>query len=116
MLQSASSFLPVLALDPKPEEMVLDMAAAPGGKSTYIGQLMKNTGVLFCNELKKDRCASLVANIHRLGLTNTIIMNMNGLELKGKLPPLDRVLLDAPCSGLGVISRDLSVKVRRVKG
>jgi ribosomal RNA methyltransferase Nop2 len=55
MLQSACSFLPVLALGPKPGDKVLDMAAAPGGKTTYIGQMMKNQGVLVANDLKKDR-------------------------------------------------------------
>jgi ribosomal RNA methyltransferase Nop2 len=55
MLQSACSFLPVLALAPKPGEKVLDMAAAPGGKTTYIAQMMKNQGVLVANDSKKDR-------------------------------------------------------------
>jgi 25S rRNA (cytosine2870-C5)-methyltransferase len=55
MLQSACSFLPVLALAPQPGDKVLDMAAAPGGKTTYIAQMMKNKGVLVANDLKKDR-------------------------------------------------------------
>lgn len=55
MLQSACSFLPVLALAPQPGEKVLDMAAAPGGKTTYIAQMMKNKGVLVANDLKKER-------------------------------------------------------------
>lgn len=55
MLQSACSFLPVLALAPKPGDKVLDMAAAPGGKTTYIAQMMKNQGVLVANDSKKDR-------------------------------------------------------------
>jgi len=89
------------------------MAAAPGGKTTYIGQLMRNTGTLFSNDLKKERCKALVANVHRMGLTNTIVTNLDGKKLNGMLPKLDRVLLDAPCSGSGIIARDPSIKVKR---
>jgi len=91
----------------------LDMAAAPGGKTTYIGQLMRNTGTLFSNDLKKERCKSLVANVHRMGLTNVVVTNLDGKKLNGMLPKLDRVLLDAPCSGSGIIARDASIKVKR---
>ncbi|AFZ79505.1 NOL1/NOP2/sun RNA methylase family member protein [Theileria equi strain WA] len=113
MLQSASSLIPVLALAPKEGEKVLDIAAAPGGKTTHIGQIMNNTGLIYANDFNKDRCKALVANIHRLGVTNTIVTNYDGTKLLNVLPPLDRVLCDAPCSGLGVISRDPSVKVKR---
>lgn len=65
MVQSASSFVPVYALDPKQGETVLDMAAAPGGKATHIAQKMKNAGTLYCNELQKERVAGLSGNIHR---------------------------------------------------
>ncbi|PVU84980.1 hypothetical protein BB560_007200 [Smittium megazygosporum] len=110
MIQSASSFLPVLALDPMPNERVLDMSAAPGGKSTYIAALMSNTGVVFVNDANKDRTRALVANIHRLGVTNSLVSNYDGREFPKVMGGFDRVLLDAPCSGTGVISKDQSVK------
>ena len=57
------------------------MAAAPGGKTTYIAQLMKNTGVLVANDLKKERLKSLNANLHRLGVTNTVVINHDGRKI-----------------------------------
>jgi len=114
MLQSGSSFLPVMALEPKEGEKVLDMCAAPGGKTTYLAQLMKNTGVLVANDLKSDRIKSLYFNLHRLGVKNCIITNYDGTKICKQYNNFDRVLLDAPCSGLGVISKDPSVKVNRV--
>ena len=114
ILQSASSFLPVAALAPQPNERVLDMAAAPGGKTTYLAQLMKNTGVIVANDLKKDRLKSLYANLHRLGVSNTVVTNFDGRKLPNIFTKFDRVLLDAPCTGLGVISRDPQIKVQKV--
>ena len=113
MLQSASSFLPVLAMDPHPSEKILDMCASPGGKTTYIGQLMKNEGLIVANDFKKERIKSLFFNIHRMGIKNCIITNYDGREFAKLYNKFDRVLLDAPCSGLGVISKDKSVKMNR---
>ncbi len=94
MLQGASSFLPVMALAPQPNERILDMCAAPGGKATYIGNffsirefrmriiylgaLMRNSGILVANDANKDRARAIIANTHRLGLTNTIVTNLDG--------------------------------------
>jgi ribosomal RNA methyltransferase Nop2 len=106
ILQSPSSFLPVMTLAPQPNENILDMAAAPGGKTSYIAQLMKNTGCLVANDLKKDRLKSLSANLMRLGVTNVVVSNSCGKKMPGMYNKYDRCLLDAPCTGLGVIARD----------
>ena len=113
MLQSASSFLPVMALAPKPGERVLDLCAAPGGKTTHIGQIMKNSGVIVANEMNPDRVASIKGNVHRMGFTNVIITNYDGRKIGKHLCGFDRALVDAPCSGLGVIWKDPSVKAMR---
>lgn len=115
ILQAASSFLPVIALDPQENERILDMAAAPGGKTTYISALMKNTGCIFANDANKSRTKSLVANIHRLGCTNTVVCNYDAREFPRVIGGFDRILLDAPCSGTGVIGKDQSVKVSRTE-
>ena len=104
---------PVMALAPLPGERVLDMAAAPGGKTSYLAQMMKNTGTIIANDLKRDRLKSTVANLHRLGVQNAVVCQYNGKEFPKVMGSFDRVLLDAPCSGLGVISRDQSVKIQR---
>ncbi|TPX35373.1 hypothetical protein SmJEL517_g02361 [Synchytrium microbalum] len=113
MLQAASSFLPVMALAPQPNERVLDMAAAPGGKTTYIASLLQNTGCVFANDANKERCKGLMANIHRMGVKNAVVCNHDGREFPSVIGGFDRVLLDAPCSGTGVISKDPSVKVNK---
>ncbi|CAH0555984.1 unnamed protein product [Brassicogethes aeneus] len=113
IIQGASSFLPVMALAPQEKERVLDMSAAPGGKASHIAAVMKNTGVLFANDLNRDRIKAVVGNFHRLGVVNSVITCMDGRKYPGTIKDFDRVLLDAPCTGTGVVAKDQSVKTSK---
>eukprot|EP00659_Diplonema_papillatum_P010833 gene10833-16664_t len=113
LVQSASSFLPVMAMDVAEGMRVLDMAAAPGGKTTHIGQLLKNTGALVANDVSAERLVALRSNVMRMGITNCIVTNYNGVGFERVMNNFDRVLLDAPCTGLGVISRDPRIKAAK---
>ena len=90
MLQAASSFLPVIALSPQSCERVLDMASAPGGKTTHMAALMQNTGVVFANDANKARVKSLTANVHRLGCKNVVVCSYDGREFPKVIGGFDR--------------------------
>ena len=105
--------LPVMALAPQENEKILDMASAPGGKTTHIAALMRNTGLLYANDANRDRSKAVVGNLHRLGVTNTVVCSYDGRKLDKIMKGFDRVLLDAPCSGTGVIAKDQSVKTKK---
>ncbi|MCJ1325347.1 rRNA (cytosine-C5-)-methyltransferase nop2 [Thelotrema lepadinum] len=110
-IQGASSFLPVMALAPEPNEHILDMCAAPGGKSTFIAALLRNTGTIIANDISKSRAKALTGNLQRLGVRNSIVCSSDARTLPRLMPGgFDRVLLDAPCSNTGVICRDPSIK------
>lgn len=113
IIQGASSMLPVMALAPKENERILDMASAPGGKASHIAAAMKNTGVLFANDANKDRTKAVVGNFHRLGVVNSVITCYDGRKIPNVIQGFDRVLLDAPCTGTGVVSKDPSVKTNK---
>ncbi|RYO80631.1 hypothetical protein DL766_009118 [Monosporascus sp. MC13-8B] len=115
IIQAASSFLPVMALSPQEGERVLDMASAPGGKTTHMAALMRNKGCIFANDPSKTRSKGLIGNVHRLGCRNVIVCNYDARAFPKVIGGFDRVLLDAPCSGTGVIAKDASVKTNKTE-
>ncbi|NAX35273.1 NOL1/NOP2/sun family putative RNA methylase, partial [Vibrio sp. V29_P1S30P107] len=109
-IQEASSMMPVSALFMQQTatfDAVLDMAAAPGSKTTQMAALMDNQGVLVANEYSASRVKILHANIERCGIRNVALSNFDGQVFGGWLPEqFDAVLLDAPCSGEGTVRKD----------
>ncbi len=105
-LQEPSAMIPAAALNPQPGERVLDLCAAPGGKSTQMGAAMAGRGLLVCNEPVYSRAQVLSRNLERMGITNALCVSALPEELSGRWAGFfDRVLVDAPCSGEGMFRR-----------
>mmetsp|Transcript_9638 Transcript_9638/g.19307 ORF Transcript_9638/g.19307 Transcript_9638/m.19307 type:complete len:281 (-) Transcript_9638:137-979(-) len=112
-IQGISSFFPVISLSPEEGEKILDIAAAPGGKTSFISQLMKNSGLIIANDKNKFRIKSLVNSIHRLSVKNSLVTNYDGSIFPFIMKGFDKVLIDAPCTGTGIISHDKTIKTRK---
>ncbi len=101
-LQSLSSMIPPIVLNPKPKEKILDLTAAPGSKTTQLSALMENQGHILANELDKIRCERLKYNVDMQGAKIVEVVNGRGEKIGEKYQKMfDKVLLDAPCSGEG---------------
>jgi NOL1/NOP2/sun family putative RNA methylase len=109
-VQDLSSCISVEALDVEDGQSVLDIAAAPGGKTTMIAQRMHNTGVILALEPSATRARSMSFNLTRCGVSNTCVIKCDGQQAGDLKMKFDRVLLDAPCSCEGVIAKDVSRK------
>lgn len=106
-IQNLSSMIPAIVLNPKPNETILDICAAPGSKTTQIAALMKNEGKIVANDLSRPRLYKLHANLKIHGITNTIVANLPGQTLWKKYPEyFDKTLVDVPCSMEGRIRLD----------
>lgn len=94
-------------VDPQPGERVLDLCAAPGGKSTHLISLMKDQGLLVANEIFRKRALILAENLERWGTRNTVVTNESPEKLEKQFPKFfDRILIDAPCSGEGMFRKE----------
>jgi NOL1/NOP2/sun family putative RNA methylase len=98
--------LSAIILDPKPNDTVIDMCAAPGSKATHLAQLMENRGELILIDRNKNRIPALEINLRRMGIINSIVLNMDAANLSNLSIKTNKILLDAPCTGEGLIRQD----------
>ena len=105
-VQDESSMLVALAAEPAPGARVLDVCSAPGGKTTHLAQLMKDSGVIYACDIYQHRLELIGENCKRLGIHNVELCLQDGTKLTERWQdPFDAVLCDVPCSGLGVLGR-----------
>jgi 16S rRNA (cytosine1407-C5)-methyltransferase len=105
-IQSLSSMIPALVLNPAENDVTLDMCAAPGSKTTQLSELMNNRGTLVANEISLERMKSLIFNLDKINAMNTGVLKGKG-ELLSKIYDnyFDKILVDAPCSALGIVQK-----------
>ena len=106
-LQEPSAMVPAYLLNAEENDLILDMCAAPGGKTIQTSFLMKDTGLIISNDLSKPRTFSIVENVERLGLGNIVVTNNDLSLIDNKLQnTFDKIILDAPCSGSGMFRKE----------
>lgn len=112
-IQDISSMLVGKVMNPKEKSLVLDVCSAPGGKTTHIATLMKNTGQVVSRDIYEHKLKLIKASSKRLNLTNVDVQEFDGLSLdKDSVGKFDYVLADVPCSGLGIIRRKPEIKYK----
>lgn len=113
-IQQESSMKTIEVLDPKKGAKILDLCAAPGTKTSYIGEYIENDGEIIANDLLEQKLPLIKENIDRLGLKNIDLTSFDATVLQEKyLNAFDYVLVDAPCSGLGVMGRKAEIRYNR---
>lgn len=106
-IQEPSAMSVAVLADPKPGERILDLCAAPGGKTTHLASLMKGQGLLVANEIHPARAKILSQNVERMGIRNAVVTNEEPTSLEAYFPEFfDRIVVDAPCSGEGMFRKE----------
>ena len=106
-IQEASAMIPASLFPPKPSEKVLDLCAAPGGKTTQLASALMGEGLLVANEIHPQRAAVLSQNVERMGIKNAVVTNHAPHELVPFFPSFfDKIVVDAPCSGEGMFRKE----------
>lgn len=105
--QEPSASAPAALLGVQPGDVVLDLCAAPGGKTAQLGAALQGQGLLYSNEFMPDRARILLSNVERMGLPNAVVLNSSAEQIAAALPGyFDRILVDAPCSGEGMFRKE----------
>lgn len=114
-VQDESSMLVARALKPKHHSKVLDTCSAPGGKTTHVADLMRQTGTVYAHDVYEHKIKLIEDNVKRLGLTNVVatLQDATTLNERYESDSFDAVLVDAPCSGLGILRRHPEVKITK---
>lgn len=111
-IQEPSAMAVAELLDPQPGERILDLCAAPGGKTTHIAGRMRGRGFLLSNEIHPVRARVLSQNVERMGIGNAVVSNEDAQSLAGRFPEFfDRIAVDAPCSGEGMFRKDEAARL-----
>lgn len=106
-LQEPSAMLPSYLLDVKENDLILDMCAAPGGKSVQASLRMNDKGLIISNDLSRSRSETIIENVERMGLGNIVIINNDFSKIYKNYPStFDKIILDAPCSGSGMFRKE----------
>ena len=112
-LQDESAGLPVILLDPHPDETILDLCAAPGGKTSFVAELSKNTGRVLAVDKSREKIELVRENCQRMGADSVNCLCADARSFQSR--SVDRILVDAPCSGLGVLGRNSDARWRKQK-
>ncbi len=105
-IQGVAEMIVSPILSPNKDDFVVDMCAAPGGKTTHFSAMMENQGLIYAFDINRRRLSALKNNITRLGCLNIAVFNLNGEEITKIKDSPDKILLDAPCTGSGIMRKD----------
>ena len=109
-IQEPSAMTPASLLPVKPGDRVLDLCAAPGGKTTELGAKLKGRGVLVCNDISNSRAKALLKNVELFGIRNAVVISEAPAKLEGSfMGYFDKILVDAPCSGEGMFRKSHAI-------